>query len=117
MTAPDTETEPDVLVTGNEQADTVRVGALFGSDDDSDTVSVLVYGDRAMLASLQGQLVELHPVAVPANKADAQAEYEFLASIASDCKCCASCASVPCGGCQQGAPCDSTPCECDSDWL
>lgn len=37
----------------------------------------------------------------------------FLWRIAKHCKCCPICSEVPCGGCQQGAPCDAMPCRCD----
>lgn len=45
-----------------------------------------------------------------------QGHADFLASIAPDCRCCSSCNDVPCGGCQQGAPCDAFECTCDGDW-
>lgn len=40
----------------------------------------------------------------------------FLDRIAKHCHCCPTCWDVPCGGCQQGAPCDAMPCRCDNQY-
>ncbi len=40
-------------------------------------------------------------------------ENEWLNRLAKTCLCCPECSDVPCGGCQQGAPCDKMPCRCD----
>ncbi|HND33094.1 MAG TPA: hypothetical protein PKY30_10765 [Myxococcota bacterium] len=39
----------------------------------------------------------------------------WLDEVAKTCRCCASCGEFPCGGCQQGAPCDEMPCTCGHD--
>lgn len=39
-------------------------------------------------------------------------EQEWLSGLARECKCCPNCQALPCGGCQQGAPCDAMPCRC-----
>jgi len=39
----------------------------------------------------------------------------WLNEVARGCSCCPVCWDVPCGGCQQGAPCDAMPCRCDDD--
>jgi hypothetical protein len=36
----------------------------------------------------------------------------FLEQAAAKCRCCSTCWENPCGGCQQGAPCDRVPCRC-----
>jgi hypothetical protein len=41
-------------------------------------------------------------------------EDEWLADLALKCRCCPSCQALPCGGCQQGAPCDGL-CVCHDD--
>ncbi len=43
----------------------------------------------------------------------AASEQAFLAAAAKDCRNCSSCADIPCGACQQGAPCDAWDCTCD----
>lgn len=42
----------------------------------------------------------------------------WLDAIAKDCLCCSNCWERPCGGCQQGAPCDAHRCRCwdESDY-
>lgn len=40
-------------------------------------------------------------------------EEGWLADLAESCKCCSYCGECPCGGCQQGAPCDALECTCD----
>jgi hypothetical protein len=41
------------------------------------------------------------------------AEERWLDEIAKTCRACQKCWDVPCGGCQQGAPCDAI-CRCDA---
>lgn len=41
------------------------------------------------------------------------AAYEaWLTALAKECECCPNCCGRPCGGCQQGAPCDAMRCLC-----
>lgn len=43
-------------------------------------------------------------------------QHAWLEKLAVSCRCCAECTQVPCGGCQQGAPCDARGCDCERDY-
>ena len=40
---------------------------------------------------------------------------EWLAKIAAECRCCAGCTALPCGGCSAGGLCDES-CHCGDDY-
>ena len=41
--------------------------------------------------------------------------HDVLEAWAKDCRCCPECNESPCGGVQQGGPCDEMPCRCEDD--
>lgn len=72
------------------------------------------YGRRAHVSCVMGWTAKPHGAADPFVDATYAAYDNFIAEAAKECACCASCWSVPCGGCTAGGICDAMACTCTS---